>query len=277
MTCSLQNAIVDGERTPVLVNGRAIPYEALVAEMQNHPAATPVASWKSASFALTVRQLLLDEANRIELVPAPLSDDEGRHETDDEALIRQVVEREVVTPQADEEICHTYYEANRQRFRSADIFEVSHILIAARRDDAKAYDQARQQAAAIIDVLCDNPEKFDDYAKQVSDCPSSTQSGNLGQITKGQTTQAFEAAFLRMQAGETSDVPVETEYGVHIIRLTRRIDGRVMPFDAVQEQIADYLGDAVERTATSQYIARLAATAEISGVEMPSAMDLRVF
>lgn len=277
MTCSLQNTIVNGERIPVVVNGEAIPYEALVAEMQNHPAATPIASWKLASFALTVRQLLLDEANRIELVPEPLSDEQGRRETDDEALIRQVVEREVITPKADEETCRTYYEANKQRFRSADIFEVSHILIAARRDDAKTYVQARQQTAAIIDVLRDNPENFDDYARQVSDCPSSAQSGNLGQITKGQTTQDFEAAFLGMKAGEISDAPVETDYGVHIIRLTRRIDGRVMPLDAVHTQIANYLGDAVERTATSQYIARLAARADISGVEMPSAQDLRVF
>ena len=80
-----------------------------------------------------------------------------------------------------------------------------------------------------------------------------------------------------LKAGEISDPPVETDYGVHIIRLTRRIDGRVMPLDAVHTQIADYLGDAVERAATSQYIARLAARADISGVEMPSAQDLRVF
>jgi peptidyl-prolyl cis-trans isomerase C len=50
-----------------------------------------------------------------------------------------------------------------------------------------------------------------------------------------------------------------------------------LPFEAVHDRIAEYLRDKVRRTAVSQYIARLVSGAEITGVAMPDAQDMRVF
>ena len=80
------------------------------------------------------------------LEPQPLSDGEGRTETDEEASIRALVEREVSTPAPDEATCRRYYEQNLRRFRSADLYEAAHILIAAHPGDRAAYAAARAEA-----------------------------------------------------------------------------------------------------------------------------------
>jgi peptidyl-prolyl cis-trans isomerase C len=70
--------------------------------------------------------------------------------------------------------------------------------------------------------------------------------------------------------------PVQTGYGLHIIRLDRKIEGRELPFEVVADRIADYLTESARRRATAQYIARLVTRAEIAGVEMPGSAEHRV-
>ena len=94
------------------VNG-VVAHDDISREAQNHPAPKPIAAWTAAARALAVRELLLQEARRIGLDAQPLADGEGRTETDEEALIRALVEREVTTPAPDEAACRRYYEHNR--------------------------------------------------------------------------------------------------------------------------------------------------------------------
>jgi peptidyl-prolyl cis-trans isomerase C len=69
---------------------------------------------------------------------------------------------------------------------------------------------------------------------------------------------------------------VPTPYGVHIIRLDRKIQGRQLPFELVAERIADYLKESVSRRATAQYIARLVSRAMITGISIEGAEVHRV-
>jgi peptidyl-prolyl cis-trans isomerase C len=260
----------------VSVNGVAIARDAIVREMQNHAAPKPIAAWQLAARALVIRELLLQEARRIGVVAEPASDAEGRRETDEEAMIRELIEREVVVPEPDDATCRRYYEQNRARFRSADLYEASHILFAALPSDAHAFGQARADAAAVLATLRDNPDSFEAMAKAYSRCPSAAQGGNLGQITTGQTTPEFEQALIALAPGALCEAPVETRYGFHLIRLERKIEGQVLPYELVAERIADYLRESVRRRADAQYIARLVSAAKIEGVELAGASDLRV-
>jgi peptidyl-prolyl cis-trans isomerase C len=108
-------------------------------------------------------------------------------------------------------------------------------------------------------------------------CPSASSGGSLGQLTEGDTTPEFEQALLRLAPGETTAAPVETRYGFHIIRLDRVIPGRELPFALVRERIAEYLTERARRVGAAQYLARLASLARITGVELPSTTDLRVY
>ncbi len=93
--------------------------------------------------------------------------------------------------------------------------------------------------------------------------------GSLGQIGPGDTTPEFEAALKALTPGVISE-PVETRYGVHLIRVNRHVEGRTLPFEAVRDQIAAYLADHVTRAAHAQYIA-LIGRADIQGIALGGA------
>jgi peptidyl-prolyl cis-trans isomerase C len=270
MSCSIK-AQIAGARPKISVNGIVIPHDLISREAQNHPSRTPVAAWTEAARALAVRELLLQEARRLGVAAEAATDAEGRRETDEEAMIRALVAREVATPEPDAETCRRYYEQNRRRFRSPDIFEVAHILIAAPRGDALRYDAARQKARELTETLSREPEQFTELARAHSDCPSRESGGNLGQITPGSTVPEFEAALQKLATGAVASEPVESRFGVHVVRLDRRIAGRELPFELVADRIADYLRERVQRTATAQYLQVLAGKADVQGVELTRA------
>ncbi|MFZ1951263.1 MAG: peptidylprolyl isomerase [Pseudolabrys sp.] len=276
MSCSVHVQFPAGKPITVSVNGISIARDAIQREMQHHPAAKPIAAWQHAARALVIRELLLQRAKHLDLAPEPICDEAGRRETEDEALMRAVVDREVTVPEPDDETCRRYYERNRARFHSSDIYEVSHILFAAVPENHEDYAQARADAAAVLATLQESPECFAALAKAYSRCPSAEQGGNLGQITEGQTTPEFERALVSLSAGELCTEPVATRYGFHIIRLERKHGGRVLPYEAVSERIADYLRESVRRRADAQYVARLVSAAKIEGIEIAGADALRV-
>jgi len=254
----------------VSVDGVVIPSKAIAAEVQNFPSRNPGEGWLAAARALVIRELLLQEARRLNIVAEPKTDVDGREETADDALVRGLIEREVRVPVADEATSHRFYENNRRRFTTAALYEADHILIGARRDDSASYAAARERAASVAAVLATEPEQFAELARAWSACPSATLGGSLGQIAPGDTTEEFEAALVSLAPGEISG-PVETRYGVHVIRLNRRIEGNTLPFEAVRERIEAYLDDHVRRQATAQYIALLIGRADIRGISIEGA------
>jgi peptidyl-prolyl cis-trans isomerase C len=223
-----------------------------------------------------IRELLLQEARRTEVDAAPLSDGAGRRETQEEAVIRGLIEQEIRTPEPDEATCRRYYEQNKRQFRSPDIFEAAHILLSGPADDHAAYQRAEAEARVILSELKLRPERFADLARTHSACSSATQGGNLGQVTAGQTTPEFEQALFALGPGTISQEPVATRYGLHIIRLDRKTEGRELPFELVADGIAEYLREGVTRRATAQYIARLVSRAEIRGIAMDGTEAHRV-
>ena len=276
MSCSVKSVLTQNLRKVVSVNGVVVRHDEISREAQNHPASTPIAAWTAAARALAVRELLLLEARRIVIDAEPLTDGEGRTETAEEASIRALVEREVSTPTPDEVACRRYYQHNLQRFRSADLYEAAHILIAARPGDRAAYAAARTEAQVVMAALRDAPERFAELARAHSACPSKAVGGNLGQLSPGDTAPEFDAALRAMAPGEITTEPVASRFGHHVIRLDRRIEGRQLPFERVQERIADYLVDRARHMAIAQFVARLTARAEITGVDLPTTADLRV-
>ena len=251
----------------VRVDGNEIPPEAISAEAQNHPAASPEEAWRQAAEALVVRELLLGEARRLGIAAVPVEED-GVRETDEEALIRGLLEREITVPEADEAFCRRYYDNNRAKFRSPDIFEPAHILFAARPADKEGYGEAVARAERAIVLLTRDPGAFGDLARESSDCPSSKSGGCMGQVIRGQTVPEFETFLENLEEGQLCPVPVKTRYGAHVLRLDRRIDGRVLPFELVKDKVKAYLTGSSWHRAVAQYLRILAGRAEIGGIEL---------
>ncbi len=254
----------------VSVNGVSISRADIAREIQNHAAPNPTAAWESAARALVVRELLLKQAAFLGLEAEPQLDGAGLKETDEEALIRALLEHEVKVPNADRETCQRYFERNARLFRTDDLYEASHILLPAPEDDETARPAARELAQELLRRLGEG-SYFEDLAREYSACPSRELGGSLGQIGPGQTVPEFEAALTAMTPGQVHPAPVETRYGVHLVHVAHRIEGRDLPFEAVETEIASRLEDHAWHIAVRQYLTLLAGQADIRGIELEGA------
>jgi len=73
--------------------------------------------------------------------------------------------------------------------------------------------------------------------------------GDLRQLYPAETTAEFAAELTALGEGEMTPQPVAARYGFHVIHLERRVAGEILPFEAVSERIAAYLGKRAGRTA----------------------------
>lgn len=248
----------------IRVNGTQISEAEIAREMSHHPAASMEEARRRAAEALVFRQLLLDEANRLGI--------EGPSgELVEDPRIGALIEREVHTPDPDEETCRRYYEQNRSRFRSSDQFEARHILLACAPDDLERRDAAKAKAVRIIAALQLDPTQFGQLAIAYSACPSRNRGGSLGLCRRGDTVSEFETYVMSLSPGELCPVPIETRYGVHVIALDRKWPGTMQPFAAVRNRVADYLRAASFHVAVRHYLLRLAGQASVEGFEIAGA------
>jgi len=244
----------------VKVNGRIITEREIARETQYHPTDSFEAARRKAAEALVVRELLLQQASRLGI------EGEGGPK---EARISALIEREVRTPRADEETCRRYYQTHLSRFRSPDLIEARHILFVANPDDdAEAVVSARAKAHNAIELLKKRPDRFAELARDLSACPSSKQGGSLGQLTRGSTVPELETFLFELEPGQLCPVPIRSRYGFHVLEVLRRVEGKTLPFEAVQKKIADYLEERVWRQAVHQYIQLLVGSSEIAGIEL---------
>ncbi len=254
----------------ISVNGTAISAAEIAAEAQNHaaPRGKPGIAWRQAAKALVIRRLLLDEAARLGLAAEPADLGNLRFETQDEANIRVLMEAEITTAPVGEAEAREIYLSEPDRFRAPPLYEASHILLAAVRDNEAARTRARQQSEAISATLQRHPARFADIAAAESACPSRENGGRLGQLTAGDTVPEFEAVLEQLAEGEITAVPVESRYGFHIIRLDARAHGAVLPFEAVRGRILDAVERKAWATAAADFVSGLVSKAEILGIDM---------
>ncbi|MBK1634827.1 peptidylprolyl isomerase [Rhodovulum adriaticum] len=253
----------------VTINGVTIASAAIAAEAQNHtaPAGKPGLAWRRAARALIIREAMLQEARRVGMTAEPQELAPGRRETEDEALIRALMEERIVPAPVSEDAMRATYDAAPDRFRAPDLWQVSHILYAARPDDTAARALAREGAARALSRLAANPDAFGRIAAEQSDCPSRGAGGQLGQIGPGETVPEFEAALADMAEGTICPDPVETRFGLHVIRMDACAKGAIRPFDAVRDEIAAALEKAAWAQAAQAFTAALLAGATVTGLD----------
>lgn len=254
----------------ISVNDVEITDEAVERELPHHASAPiPV---KAAVSALVLREVLL-QAARGKLAMEQDALEKSRIEgTDDlvaDALIERLIEREVATPEPTEAECETYYRNNLDQFRNGDLVEASHILFQVTPN--VPLDALRAKAEVILQIALAHPEQFAELARTYSNCPSSEQGGNLGQLSKGQVVPEFERVIFSLEAGQIAPKLIESRFGLHIVRVERRVEGRTLPFELVREKLTRFLAEQVRTRALRQYLKILIGQAKIEGVELEGA------
>ncbi len=253
----------------VVVNGETIPLAAIAAEAQNHqaPKDKPGIAWRKAAQAMAIRALLLQEARARGLTPDPLELASGRWETEDEAMIRALLDDAVHPTPISEDAIRAEWAKEPGRYRSAPLWDVSHILCACDPRDAGERSAAEARARAILDRLGEDARGFAKVARD-SDCGSKAQGGHLGQIGPGDTVPEFEAALRGLSDGQMTPDPVLSRHGWHIIRLNAVAPGQMLPFETVRPRIAEALEKAAWAVASRDFVAELARRATITGASL---------
>lgn len=254
----------------VSVNGQEISAAEIAAEAQNHkaPKGKPGWAWRAGAKALVIRELLMQEARKRDLQPQPMELEPGKFETDDDAMIRDLLDLAVTPKIPTDADLQKVYTAQPDMFRAPTLYEASHILFAADPTDSAAWDDAMKQAEAALETLRSKPKEFASIAKDLSACSSRDTGGQLGQLVTGDTVPEFEAAMDAMEVGHINPTPVKTRYGLHILRLDAKAAGDVLPFDKVKDQIREMLEKAGWASAANEFVRELVTKAEIVGVDM---------
>ena len=156
-----------------------------------------------------------------------------------------------------------YYHDNEYRLTLPEQIRVRHILLTWKplgtQDDRAAI---RKQMQPILD-RARSGEDFAELAEEFSDDYATRETGgDTGFFQRGEMVPAFEEVAFALRPGEISD-PVETSFGVHIIRLEERREPQLLPLDEVREQLLEHVRTEQMEAAAQQEIDRLRAAADI--------------
>jgi peptidyl-prolyl cis-trans isomerase C len=155
--------------------------------------------------------------------------------------VTRLMDAEVATlPGPSDAEAKDFYAKNPDRFKEEESIRASHILI---RVDPNADAATKAKKKATIDSVLKKAKAGEDFGKlaqQYSQDGSAAQGGDLNYFPKGQMVPEFSNAAWALKPGEISSV-VTTQFGYHIIKLTDRKPGRVVPFEEAQPQIKQFL------------------------------------
>ena len=252
----------------IVVEGVEIPESLIAQEAQNHPSLSAADAWAASAKALAIKALLLGRARELGLQPQPQWDEQGRQETEEEALVRAVLDTEVEVTAPTSAECRRLYDAHPTRFQIPALYEASHILIAPAADDPPSVEAARATAEQAVAALAEGRASFADLARSLSDCPSASDGGRLGHLRQGDLTPEVETVLLALPPGATAPAPVRSRFGWHVLRLERRTAPRRAPFDQVEAQIRLHLESRAWAAAAARYTADLAEQAKLRGVSL---------
>lgn len=221
-------------------------------------------------------ELLRQQAVSAGLLPqysglsAPEPDDETRR------AIESLLEAEVHSPEPGAEECRRHYEAHKRRFVVGQALHVRHILFAV-TPGVPVNALAQRAEAALLELSRQGVsiDRFAQLATELSNCPSSAQGGDLGWITPQDCApELAKALFLQNDAIQALGLHprlVHSRFGLHIVEVLQRQEGRLPEFSELQDQIGARLALQSQATALRQYMQLLVGQAQVEGVELEGA------
>ena len=178
-------------------------------------------------------------------------------------LVKQLYPEAMAVP--DDEIQARYDRDKEQVYTRPELVTASHILVGldgAKTDEEKA---AKRAEAERIEKLCKaEGADFAALAREHSTGPSGPNGGALGSFPRtGKMVEPFAKAAFELAVNEVSGV-VETQFGYHVIKVTGRTEGRVIPFDEAKPWIRNELLIEKGEPQVQAHVKKLREAAEIS-------------
>jgi peptidyl-prolyl cis-trans isomerase SurA len=118
-----------------------------------------------------------------------------------------------------------FFESQREVMgQRPPIVSFAQIILAPSPSDS-VWDAAAQKADSIYQLAMAG-EDFGELARRFSDDPSRDSGGDLGWFRRGEMVEEFEDAAFNMAVDQISP-PVRSQFGYHVIKVTRRRSGEV--------------------------------------------------
>lgn len=247
---------------PIRVGEAIIEDAAIAGEMQYHPADSAGSAQLKAARALVVRELLRQRAAAL-----GLAESAGSEIDESDAVIAELLERELAVPDPTEEDCRRFHATHPERFSEPTRLRVRHVLLAAAPDDAPGRDGGYRLGETLIKALREIPERFDEFAQRHSACPSREQGGDLGWLVPGQTVAELDRALQHLPDG-LYERPLASRYGWHVVSIDERIEGRELPFEQIADRVRHSLREQATRRALRHYLLALEAEIGVEGITL---------
>jgi peptidyl-prolyl cis-trans isomerase D len=137
---------------------------------------------------------------------------------------------------SDQEI-EQYYQMNPDKFSTPEQRQARHILLRSDPKDSPELQAAKRKKLEAILALAKAGKDFSQLAKEHSEDASGKNGGDLGFFSKEQVVPPFAEAAFALKEGEISTI-VETQFGLHLIKLEKIKPAQVTTLAAAREQIS---------------------------------------
>ncbi|WP_334064766.1 peptidylprolyl isomerase [Limimaricola cinnabarinus] len=155
----------------------------------------------------------------------------------------------MMTEEVSEEELQAAYDEAFADAEATKEYNASHILV-----------ETEEEAKAVMERL-EAGEDFAEIAKEVSTDPGSgAQGGSLGWFADGMMVAPFQEAVASLETGETTETPVETQFGFHIVRLD---DTRTQEPPALDD-VRDDLASQIQQGKIESRLAELESDADVT-------------
>ncbi len=186
----------------------------------------------------------------------------------DEAGLRKALRRELLfdsvmqrvaanSAEVNELDVHLFYEMHHERFHNPESRVASHLLITINPDYPENTREAAQaRMREVVKKLAGRSNRFAEFARRYSECPSAMEGGKLGEVVRGQLYEELDTTLFRMQEGGVSDI-VESELGFHLLYCEKIKPARKVPLAKAAPRIREVLQERHRRNCQKAWLASL--------------------
>lgn len=203
--------------------------------------------------------------------------DDIKKELKDNLGIEKLIEKqfEGFAEFTDEELKAEYDKIAKEMpkaFEVPESVEASHILVKVEEGaDEATKAAAKQKIDDLRQKLVDGAD-FVKLAEENSDCPSAKRGGNLGEFGRGQMVKPFEDAAFTQAIDEIGPV-IETQFGYHIVKVTKKTEAGTRTFEDVKDEIAKFMDNRRKNETAEKFIQGIREKAKVETflpkVELP--------
>jgi len=173
-------------------------------------------------------------------------------------VTRQVRSKVVVS---DEE-ARRYYDQHKEQFKAIPQVRIRHLLVPIPQQPALEDMLRAKSRIEEAQALMKLGARFSTVAKQYSEGPLATSSGEIWTMKRGELAPELEQMALILPIGQVSGI-IPNPAGFHLIQVEERVAGQILPFEQVKENLHIILFEQKAEAKFKEWVQSLKAKASV--------------